>query len=115
MSEVIGINPGVPDFVVAAAKQLQLESYWPSLQYPDREVWLRIRLAQRDPLPEVVIHSGKQPLVLGLNAAKRSADETFKQRIYNRNVKHAAKNGSRHALVKHRHAYYRSRHLGIWE
>jgi hypothetical protein len=98
---LVGIDPANM-FVVAAAKQVTQDPlYWPSQDYPDREVWLAKRRAQRDkPVPRV-IYSQRQPLALGINAAKRMADGKG-------NPKHTRGK----EIVKHRHDYYRQRYEG---
>ncbi len=96
------IDPAAPEVVVAAAKQVrQDELYWPSQDYPDREVWLAKRAAQRDKPAPRVIYSQRQPLAIGINAAKRMADGKG-------NPKHTRG----HKIVKHRHAYYQQRSEG---
>lgn len=88
-----------PEFVVAAAKELKQDpEYFPGKDYPDREVWLKIRAAQRQKPEPRVIYRGAQPLALGINAAKRMADAGG-------NPKH-----TRSKIGKHRHDYYRQRY-----
>lgn len=94
--------PVASEFVVAAAKEVQADpEYFPGKDYPDREVWLKIRAAQHQKPESRVIYRTKhkpQPLALGINAAKRMADAGG-------NPKH-----TRSKIAKHRHDYYRQRH-----
>lgn len=94
-----------PEFVVAAAKDIQQKEalYWPSQDYPDREEWLRRRAAQREKPPVQRIYSGRQPLALGINVAKRRA-------VTEAGSPNPKKNLKRSMIVKHRHQYYRDRY-----
>lgn len=59
-------------------------AYFPGQDYPDREVWLKIRYTPRNLHRGRILYAGKKPLVVGTNAAKRAlgADrsELLKQR-----------------------------------
>lgn len=96
----VDIETQAPEFVIAAAKHGRQDPlYWPGKDYPDREAWLAKRAAQREK-PEVRrVYTGRQPLALGINVAKRLADGDG-------NPKHTR--GKR--IVKHRHGYYRDRY-----
>ncbi len=96
------IDTAIPNFAIAAAKQLQQDpEYFPGKDYPDREVWLKIRAAQHDKAPVRVVYSGLQPFAIGINAAKRMADAGG-------NPKHTR--GKK--IVRHRHRYYHERYEG---
>lgn len=105
------VDPGAPEFVIAAAKQtVQAPLYWPGRDYPDREVWLKKRAAQREKPPVVVVyHDGsRRPLSLGINQAKRMAAADTVKRGENPNPKR--KRGCRQSIVVSRHSYYRDRY-----
>lgn len=88
-----------PEFVVAAAKEVQQEPYWPGKDYPDREVWLAKRAAQRVKPQAQRVYTGRQPMALGINNAKRLADGDG-------NPKHVRSK----KIVQHRHEYYHKRY-----
>jgi hypothetical protein len=78
------------------------QDWFPGADYPDREVWLKIRATPRKRRGGRYIHAHPlptlggprplcEPLVLGINATKRALDKI----------------GKRSSLVKQRHAYYR--------
>lgn len=75
-------------------------AYWPSLDYPDREVWLKIRAERNKPRPTRVLYSGKKPLVLGINKIKRA--------IRQRPNKDKRGLDLHKDLIHHRHSYYRN-------
>lgn len=88
-----------PRDVIDAAKALIPDApYWPGKDYPDRDVWLAKRAAQRAKPQPRVVYTGRQPLALGLNVVKRRADASENPEQGRRNI------------VKHRHDYYRDRY-----
>lgn len=107
MNEVISVDPATPDFVVAKARKLvDIQDYFPGRDYPDREVWLKKRDTPRGQLHGAVIYSGRKPLALGINQAKRFASRDAFYAGESPNPKHCR--GKR--IVAHRHAYYRDRY-----
>ena len=76
------------------------QPYFPGRDYPDREIWLKKRCTNRREIRDrgAVLYSGKKPLVIGTNAAKRSLD---------------GMGHGRGELIKERHAYYRGTSLTL--
>jgi hypothetical protein len=81
-------------------------SYFPGRDYPDREVWLKLRAPRISKFARLIHDSVKGPLVIGINQAKRVSD--FMHSV-NCGTKHPANHGSRREIVKQRHAYYARR------
>ena len=89
------------------------QDWFPGRDYPDREVWLKIRRTPRGGVSRArrMIHdSSGGPLVLGINAAKRAArayDEYIDWMCGGRASSLRTEPRRHQEIVRARHAYYR--------
>jgi len=71
----------------------QTQDWFPGKDFPDREVWLKIRETKNVAPGRLVFNSKDGPMAIGINNAKRASDRA----------------GSRQNLIRTRHAHYRNR------
>lgn len=77
------------------------QTWFPGLDFPDREEWLKIRSTPQRKPRGTVIYSGKKPLNLGINLRKRQEAFTLR-RAHGRYPKH----GPMPCIIASRHRYY---------
>jgi hypothetical protein len=87
------------------------QDWFPGRDYPDREVWLKVRAPRVSTKARLIHDSAKGPLILGINAAKRAARayDAYLNWICGGSKRQGPRTEpTRHQqIVRARHAYYR--------
>lgn len=99
-----------PDELISCGKiwrvtVTQSQDWFPGLDYPDREIWLKIRHTPKGGVSKArrLIHdSASGPMILGINAAKRAAN------LHDKMLRPlGGRSAERQKIARARHAYYR--------